>query len=255
MNIYLRLMHDKVMQYKVDAPCKGDAAKALGKYKLEETTDLSVKFSSYQEAPGRPERQLADDEPVQRGSILNFSVNIDSVLQQQRLHTRLLKELYVDRVRSLLAKYSSRFFAAPLDSVKNTGGCKLKFAEKELAEAVRAALTEVGCCATVEEFSDALDENYKSRNGEEELQLCCTFRSMESGLLKLYIGCSAEDQHINTDVQLEKEFKKLRKAGVVELLGDDMPVECSIIDHYEVFLQARTPQVLAAMNKCSVARV
>ncbi len=59
MNLNLRLVSGSMLQHKVDAPCSGYTAKALGKYKLEEETGLSVKFVSYQEAPGRQEVQLA----------------------------------------------------------------------------------------------------------------------------------------------------------------------------------------------------
>ena len=41
---------------------------------------------------------LGYDAPVLRGSILNFSASMDTVLQQQRLHHTLLKGLYRDKV-------------------------------------------------------------------------------------------------------------------------------------------------------------
>ncbi len=47
----------------------------------------------------------------------------------------------------------------------------------------------------------------------------------------------AAEQHINTHEQLESEFECMRKAGVVQLMEDMMPLECLIVKHYEVFLQ------------------
>lgn len=48
--------------------------------------------------------------------------------------------------------------------------------------------------------------------------------------------CCAEMQHVNTNQQLEIEMSRMRNDGVVGLLQDDMPLECMIIEHYDVFL-------------------
>ena len=41
---------------------------------------------------------------------------------------------------------------------------------------------------------------------------------------------------MNTNQQLEMEMKRMRDDGVVELLQEDMPMECMIIEHSDVFL-------------------
>ncbi len=40
-----------------------------------------------------------------------------------------------------------------------------------------------------------------------------------------------------SDAQLEKEMRELRNAGVVQLLQDDMPAECFIIEHFDDLLK------------------
>ena len=62
---------------------------------------------------------------------------------------------------------------------------------------------------------------------------CNTPYKFNPDYLKLY----ADEEHVNTNEQLEEEFKSMRKAGVVQLMADVMPLECLIVRHYEVFMQ------------------
>jgi hypothetical protein len=238
MDVSLRLVQDRSVRHRVDAPCKGLAAKALGKYKLEEQTGLSVKFLSYQAAPGQPEKQLADDDPVQRGAILNFSVNMDTMLQQQRQHSQLLKGLYRERLQTVLAKYSARFCAAPVaqEDLRNRGGVAAQFASApQKSESAAAALACVGSQMTAAEFAQQLDTIYVARNGEFACMLQCS--CYNASLAHLHAHMCAETQHVNTDAQLESELRLLRTDGVVQLCSETMPFECMIVDHYETFLQ------------------
>lgn len=248
MNVNLRLAHDKLLLHRVSAPCTGEMAKALGKFKLEEMLPgVLVKFVSYQEAEGKPEKALPDDEPVLRGSILNFSANMDTVLQQQRLHHTLLKGLYRDKVLTVMAKYSARFLKPPNDgSEKKQGVTNLFRSDPEKAAAAEAALVAVGSALSGSDFAAELDDMYYDRGSEWPP---CTVRDAYSApliiappqcLARTFTCCTctacAEIQHINTGVQLEMEMKQLCKDGCIDLLEDDMPVACTVIKHHDIFL-------------------
>ena len=225
-----------MIQHKVDAPCTGRAAKELGTSTLEEKTGMAVKFVSYQEAQGRPEVQLDDDDKIQRGAILNFSVNMDTFLQQHRNHTNLLQGLYDSKLRSLISKFSSRFITTPVapTDMQNRGGVASLFVQSpQRASAAEAALAAVGSLMTAQEFAAGLDLAYAARNGEQRQSELSLQYALNPDHLKLY----AAEQHVNTNEQLEYEFKCMRKAGVVQLMADVLPLECLIVRHYEVFMQ------------------
>jgi len=211
MDVQLRLTHDKVMQHRISAPCMGVVAKALGKYKLEEQLPgLLVKFVSYQEAEGKPAQSLADDQPVLRGSILNFSVNLDTLLKQQRQHNMLLKGLYRGHVLTVISKYSARFLKPQVSEVGDKAGvARFLASDPQKAAATAAALVAVGATMTAVDFAQGLDATCTDRN-------------------KL--------QHVNTNQQLELDMKRMRDDGVVQLMQEDMPMECMIIEHSDVFL-------------------
>ncbi|GAX84879.1 hypothetical protein CEUSTIGMA_g12300.t1 [Chlamydomonas eustigma] len=216
MNVNLRLIQDRMTQHKVDAPCTGLAAKALGKYKLEEETGLFVKFFSYQESSKHPEVQLADDDLIQRGAILNFSVKLDSLLQDHKHHRNLIQGLYDSKLRSLISKYSARLIKPAItpSDIQNKGTLQSLYRNKQQALDVEAALVAAGSLMTAEVFGADLDSAYADRNRE---------------------------QHVNTNAQLQVEFERMRKAGVVALMQEEMPLECLILDHFEVFLQLLSP--------------
>lgn len=248
MNVNLRLAHDKLLQHRVTAPCTGEVAKALGKVKLEEMLPgLLVKFVSYQEAEGKPEKALSNDEPVLRGAILNFTVDMGTVLQRLQRHDTLLKDLYRERVLSLMAKYSSRFLKPPNEGSEAKQGVVNFFqSDPQKAAAAEAALVAVGSGLSSNDFAMALDDMYYERGSE--WPPCSVQDARPTPLLVAhpqctarnftYCGCiaCAEIQHINTTVQLEAEMKQLCKNGCVDMLEDDMPIACTIIKHYDIFL-------------------
>ena len=90
MDVTLHLSAGKSLQQRLDAPCKGDVAKALGKYKLEEKFGVTVRFEGYQAGPGKATQTLDDDALVTRGAILNFTVGMELVLRQQANHNKIL---------------------------------------------------------------------------------------------------------------------------------------------------------------------
>lgn len=232
MNVNLRLAHDKLLLHRVSAPCTGEMAKALGKFKLEE---MLPGVLGYQEAEGKPEKALPDDEPVLRGSILNFSANMDTVLQQQRLHHTLLKGLYREKVLTVMAKYSARFLKPPNDgSEKKQGVTSLFRSDPQKAAAADAAFVAVGSALSCSDFAAELDNMYYDRGSEWPP---CTGPQC---LARTFTCCTctacAEIQHINTGVQLEMEMKQLCKDGCIDLLEDDMPVACTVIKHHDIFL-------------------
>ena len=168
MNVQLRLMHDKSVQHRISAPCTGEMAKALGKCKLEEQLPgLLVKFVSYQEAEGKPEQSLADDQPVSHGSILNFSVSLDTVLKQQRQHNMLLKGLYRGQVLTVISKYSARFLKPPVSEVGDKAGvARFLTSDPQKAAATAAALVAVGATMTAVDFAQGLDATCTDRNSK-----------------------------------------------------------------------------------------
>lgn len=235
MNLNLRIIQDRTYQYRVESPCTGQDAKALGKYKLEEETGMSVKFASYQEAHGRPEVQLANNDKVHRGAILNFAVNLDTLIQHQKHHTDLLRGIYDSKLRTLIAKYSSRLITkthVASDDLRNRGTLVSHFdSSQQHTKAAETVLASVGSQMTAKDFAAGLDSAYAARNGEWRHHTTITAATS-------YPPCVlfAAEQHINTDEQLKYEFDCMRKAGVVQLMVDVMPLECLIVNHYEEFL-------------------
>lgn len=208
-----------------------------------------MRFVSYQEAQGKPEQPLPDDQPVLRDSILNFSVNLGTLLQQQQQHTSLLKGLYRDRVSTVISKYSARFLEREVADVDPKAGLERYFdADKEKASAAAAALVAVGLPMSSQEFASRLDATFTDRNsewlsatypvlGQSVGQTNCDVELMHAMKWLLERACSfAGTQHVNTIQQLEKEMKQLLNDGAVHLLKNDMQLECTIIEHHEVFL-------------------
>ena len=102
-----------------------------------------------------------------RGSILNFSANMDTVLQQQRLHHTLLKGLYREKVLTVMAKYSARFLKPPNDgSEKKQGVTNLFRSDPQKAVAAEAAFVAVGSALSCSDFAAELDNMYYDRGSE-----------------------------------------------------------------------------------------
>jgi hypothetical protein len=170
MNINLRLDRNKLIEQRVDAPCKGLLAKAIGSYRLEELGGTPVEFVSYQEGPGLPEKPLADDDTVSREAILNFSVQMDTFLQQHHKHTKQIKGLHLllvkPQLQILISKYVSRFFNPPVTETTGSTAMKaLVLATPDLSASIGAALASVGSGLSSPEFAEQLDLNYKNCKG------------------------------------------------------------------------------------------
>jgi hypothetical protein len=246
MDVTLNLSAGKSLQQRLDAPCKGDVAKALGKYKLEEKFGVTVRFESYQAGPGKAAQKLDDDAPVTRGAILNFTVDME--LRQQVKHNKILAWLAAPKLIDTICLFNARL----LDPTKvtSTVSPKTKLADKvatdgALHQALTAALSAVSAELSAEQVAAALDETYQKRNGGG-----CSVRSYSS-LHKSQSVCSrsidlfteagalfsAEETHINTNAVLQQKMEEMRESGALELLSSKYPVQCLIAQNYEVFLQ------------------
>ncbi len=191
---------------------------------------------------------------------MNFAVNIDSVLVELKHHKVLLRGLYEGKLRTVVAKYSSRLLTGnpvAAEDMKNKGSLETLFSKlPERASAAKAALAAVGSQMSTEDFAVGLDTTYANRNGESTSdKVYVTFDKVYAACVKAgqtsaisiahnhvlisfpHLAHIAAEQHINSNEQLESEFKCLRNAGVVQLMEDEMPLECLIVKHYEVFMQ------------------
>lgn len=111
----------------------------------------------------------------------------------------LLKGLYRNQMLNVISKYSARFLKQPISEA----------GDPQKTDAVTAALLAVGATISHVDFSQRLNAVW---------------------------GYNAEVQDANTNQQLEIEMKRMRDDGVVELLKEDMPFQCMIIEHSDVFL-------------------
>ena len=169
MDVTLDLSACKSLQQRLDAPCKGDVAKALGKYKLEEKFGVTVRFESYQAGPGKATQTLDDDAPVTGGAILNFTVGMELVLRQQANHNKILVWLATPMLINTIYLFNARL----LDPTKVTSivSPKTKLADKVAADgalhqSLTAALSAVSAELSAEQVAAALDESYQ------KLSLC-----------------------------------------------------------------------------------
>lgn len=71
---------------------------------------MAVKFKSYQEAPNKPEQDLPNDAKVSRGSILNFTVAIELVLEKLAHHDKLHAITVAPHLLDVIARFRSRLY-------------------------------------------------------------------------------------------------------------------------------------------------
>lgn len=221
MEIVLNLTSQKTVKIRVDAPCSGLVAKAVGKMKLEEMHEVMVVFDTYQEGVDKPKQQLADDAEVVRGSILHFNVGMDQVLRTQAQHQKLLAYLMAPKLVDVVGRFSARLVSGQVitegdvsDNPKSGVQNKV-VAEPDLKHRLEAALDVVSSDYSVEEFAKALDDTYNER---------CSKR----------IHSCAEN---NTKKVLKEEMEELCDSGAVELLVGKYPVACTIVSNYDIFLR------------------
>eukprot|EP00798_Chlamydomonas_sp_ICE-L_P017706 gene17706-24064_t len=237
MNVTLNLSAGKSLQQKLDAPCKGVVAKALGKYKLEETFGGTVRFESYQAGPGERKQPLADDDPVNRGAILNFTIEMELVLQQQVKHNKMLSILMAPKLTDVVCLFGSRLLNPSKVVSAVSSGNKMATclaSNPALHQAIAAGLSSLSAEETPEEVAAALDAAYFRRNRK--------FIEPESEVfMQQLISCAhctcTEAAHININSELEQQMEELRESGALDLLRSKYPVECLIVQNYEVFLQ------------------
>lgn len=208
MNVMSNLATGMSLQHSVDAPCKGVVAKALGKYKLEDAYGATVTFESYQAGPGQPKQPLGDDDAVAPGAILNFTGDVELMLRKQSNHDKIIAWLSEPLLIEIIC-----LFNASLLALSNTMSVT---ADAGLHQALTAALSALSAEFTAEEVAGALNMVYTRREG---------------------MGYSAEPKHANTVAELQRKMEKMRQSGALELLSNEHPVECLIVQNYEVFLR------------------
>lgn len=167
LTVQLRIQSLPICYRVEEAPLTGKNAKSMGQAHLEKKTGLQVQFSSYQISEGKPELSLGDEERVNRGSILNYTVALDSFVSQQLENRMLLQGLYEDKLRAIISKFSARFCSAAVHDagIKEAGGCSLAFsASTSLAAAASQVLQEAGSQLSATDFAGCLDALYTHRN-------------------------------------------------------------------------------------------
>ncbi|GIL80997.1 hypothetical protein Vretifemale_10134 [Volvox reticuliferus] len=159
MDVNFRLMDINVVAEQMLVPCKGAAAKQLGKRKLEEQTmGIPVLFQSYKDGQDHRERFLPDDANLQRGATLTYTTNMQFT-QKSRL-VKLMIPLYRDKLQTTVAKIIARLFRKPVTSFK-VGWLKAALtSDGRLATRMAAVLRETGCKQSSEQFAEELDATY-----------------------------------------------------------------------------------------------
>jgi hypothetical protein len=146
------------------------------------------------------------------------------VLRTQTEQQKMLAILMKPQLTDFVCRYGARLLKPPVAAVKEVDGLSSAVTtQPDLHGRLGVALSQVHSEATPEQFAEALDNAYSIRCGA--LRLC------------FGVGYQATSADMNTNSKLKHDAKALKDSGALRLLEVDMPIECLIVQKFDVFAQ------------------